>query len=85
MFSPVDGFIIGWDDSNFAFKFETTAVTRLAFKNVDDGKFSSNDADSRHKGHINALLVGGGLHHLVPRDSFTEKTGNRLTGFWEAR
>ncbi|MES1227334.1 MAG: hypothetical protein ABUL72_01605, partial [Armatimonadota bacterium] len=80
-----DGFIIGWDNSNFGFTFESSAVTRLAFSHVADGKFGGKDADTRHDKHINALLVGGNLHHLSPQDAFVERTGNRLTGLWEAR
>lgn len=80
-----DGFQIGWDNSNFAFDYQTTAVTRLAFGNVADGKFGNDKATTRHSKHINALLVSGQLHHLTPRDSFVDRTGNRLTGPWEAR
>lgn len=82
---PLDGFLIGWDDSNFEFKHETSAVTRLAFANVRDGKFGSGEAKTRHDKHINALTTGGNLKHLTPSQSFVERTGNRLTGAWEAR
>jgi len=81
----VDGFAIGWDNSNFAFNYQTTAVTRLAFTNVSEGKFDGDKPGTRHSKHINALLVSGQLHHLIPHDSFVDRTGNRLTGLWEAR
>lgn len=82
---PVDGMMIGWDNSNFKFDEKTESVTRLAFRNTEEGRFNNADVEGRHKNSINVLMVNGTLHKISPNDAYVQRSGNRLTGFWQAR
>ncbi|HEY0866078.1 MAG TPA: hypothetical protein VGE01_01795, partial [Fimbriimonas sp.] len=78
-----DGFVIGWDNSNEMPDKQTTAVTRLAFRNVAGGKFDEKGT-SRHDRGIHAVTANGQLVMLKPTDSRVtiQKSTGLPVGFW---
>ncbi len=74
-----DGFLIGWDDSNFEFSKASRKVTRLAFRNTESGTWTS-----RHKTIVHALSAEANLITLTAADAEVLHAGNKLKGRWWA-
>jgi len=82
---PFDGFVIGWDDSNFRFTSETKAVTRLAFRNTADGDFMKPGVQGRHGKSIQAVFADGHLEQITPDNALLKRKGaSELDGLWRA-
>lgn len=82
---PFDGFVIGWDDSNFAFTDEARTVTRLAFRNTADGNFNKPGVIGRHTTGIQAVFADGHLEQLPPSAAILKrKSATELDGIWRA-
>lgn len=79
-----DGISIGWNDSNDEMTKESAFVTRLAFPESSDGKFSEM-GPSRHGRGINVLFASGRRGLLKPPDARIERLGNEPTGYWSDR
>lgn len=73
-----DGFLIGWDNSNFEFTKETKSVTRLSFFGTGA------QSHGRHKSIVHAISADGNLIPLAREDSETLHSGNKLKGRWWA-
>ena len=78
--TPADGFVIGWDDSNFMPTPETQKVTRLAFPGTQDGDFVEN-GPGRHDIGIHAISGMGARINLKPQQA--RVTISRSTGLPE--
>ncbi|MFN8220758.1 MAG: hypothetical protein U0S12_11595 [Fimbriimonadales bacterium] len=79
-----DGFMIGFDRDNFAFDRDTRHVTRLAFAETKDGKFSGK-GQTRHDGGNFFLFADGHAATLSPTAARTEIVGNQIDGLWSTR
>ncbi len=77
-----DGFLIGWNDSNFESSIQSEKVTRLSFYNVKDGDFSATNVTARHKEYIYGVHVDGSLLKLYPSDARLQRSGGRITRNW---
>lgn len=77
---PIDGFVIGWNNSNVEPGPTTHSVTRLAFRKSSDGDFR--EAYGRHGNTINAITVDGGARKLVPSQANVQITAGQLKGLW---
>ncbi|MFW5697673.1 MAG: hypothetical protein ACOCX1_03845 [Fimbriimonadaceae bacterium] len=78
-----DGFLIGWDESNYDFIGETgevnvDAVTRLAFYDVADGNFRQAGIQGRHGGYIYGISATGTARKIEPFEAIVEISPNRL-------
>jgi hypothetical protein len=81
---PFDGFVIGWNDSNFQPSESSSAATRLAFPNSADGQFKK-DGPMRHDAGIHAIVISGAAAPaLNPSQAKTEMRFGLPTGIWEA-
>lgn len=84
-----DGFLIGLDSSNFTQLDNTRkdlsaakAVTRLAFRDVKDGKFGK-ETVARHNEGVNVITADGHLLQLKGPAAFvTQRPGTGPTGTW---
>ena len=81
---PFDGFMVGYDDSNFAFTKETRWVTRLALRDATDGD-SLSGATPRHGAGIHVIYVDGHLGKLFGRDARVKNEYPDLVGKWRDR
>ncbi len=82
---PFDGFVIGWDDSNFRFTADTKSVTRLAFRNTADGDFTKPSVVGRHAMGIQAVFADGHLEQLAPNSAILKrKSDSELEGMWRS-
>ncbi|MBV6459495.1 MAG: hypothetical protein HONBIEJF_02643 [Fimbriimonadaceae bacterium] len=81
---PVDGFLIGYDDSNLRHTMKTQFVTRLAYRNSAKGVFSKAN-DSRHPNGIHYLFVDGHVETLGPSTARVARIGDELSGIWSTR
>ena len=81
---PFDGFMVGYDDSNFSFTKETQWVTRLALRDVTDGK-SLSSATPRHGAGIHVIYVDGHLGKLFGSDARIKNEFPDLIGKWRDR
>lgn len=79
-----DGFLIGFNDDNFAFSKQTKVVTRLAFSGTKEGKFGS-EASSRHDGGNFFLFADGHASPQAPLSAKVDLVGNQIDGFWATR
>lgn len=77
-----DGFLIGWNDSNFSISDESVSVSRLAFYGVKNGDFAATGVSARHKEYIYGVHVDGTLTKLYPSDARLQKSGGRITKNW---
>lgn len=82
---PVDGFLIGYDDSNLRHTAKTQYVTRLAYRNSAKGVFSSKTNDPRHANGIHFLFVDGHVETLGPSTARVARIGDELSGLWSTR
>jgi hypothetical protein len=76
-----DGFVIGWDDSNFEGSAQSKTVTRLAFRKTDGGAFTK-EAESRHDAGIHALTASGQRLILQPKDAIIKQRDKLPGGMW---
>ena len=76
-----DGFVIGWDDSNFEGSSESKFVTRLAFRNTSNGSFTD-QAESRHDAGLHALTASGQRIILKPKDAIIKQRDKLPGGMW---
>lgn len=82
---PYDGFVIGWDDSNFRFTAESQTVTRLAFRNTADGDFRKKGVVGRHSTGILAIFADGHLETVPPNAAILQRKGDsELDGYWRS-
>ncbi len=79
---PFDGFLIGWDTSNFTPDSLTKSVSRLAFKFTENGRFSSEKVQGRHGNTIFCLRADGHLGRLLRQDAYVENTKDGIAGQW---
>lgn len=78
----VDGFVLGWDDSNLTPSEKSNKITRLAFPETADGEFKQ-DGHSRHDLGIHAISASGAaLPLLKPRDAVVTKKFGLPGGRW---
>jgi len=83
---PFNGFLIGWDNSNFEWNKESKLVTHLAFYNTANGSFDDDKTPARHQKSIMCLFASGILGHLVPSNAaVSNDSGNKLDGLWASR
>lgn len=82
---PVDGFAIGFDNSNFEPDGVTRSVTRLAFYNTSEGDFRSEEVIARHNEFIHVLYANGTLGSLSPNEAYVRHLRPYLTGIWRNR
>lgn len=82
--SPVDGFWIGYDDSNLEPSLKTRAMTRLAFRNNPQGRYGA-DLPGRHDIGIFYLTVSGRLGSLAPQGALVDRVRNELSGRWSTK
>ncbi|MBS1710040.1 MAG: hypothetical protein JSS65_15115 [Armatimonadetes bacterium] len=83
---PFNGFLIGWNNSNFQWDKSSTAVTHLAFYNTSGGVFDNDKTEGRHDHIIFALYANGGLGKLSPSDAnVSNDSGNKLDGHWASK
>jgi len=81
---PVDGFLVGYDDSNLRHTTKTRFITRLAFRNSAKGVFSVK-SDPRHPNGIHFLFVDGHVETLGPSTARISRIGDELSGLWSTR
>lgn len=86
---PFDGFMVGWDTTNFynpknmTGSFDAAKVTRLAFYNTSDGNFGGKDVKARHGSRLFAIYVDGSLGHLKGNSgNIVKRGGNRVSDYW---
>lgn len=79
-----DGFLIGFDNDNFAFNKATKYATRLAFSGTEDGKFAA-DAKPRHDGGNFFLFADGHAAPMGPLTAKVDVVGNQVDGYWASR
>jgi hypothetical protein len=77
---PIDGFVIGWDNSNVEPGPATHSVTRLAFRNSSKGDFRQ--AHGRHGSSINSVTVGGSALKINPPQANVQIIAGQLKGMW---
>lgn len=64
---PMDGFAIGFDNSQYTPDERTQFVTRLAFRNTADGDFEKASTTGRHKdASIHVIFVDGHIGRFTP-------------------
>ncbi len=80
-----DGFLIGYNDTNFQHTDESEAVTRLAFRHTSEGQFRSPKATSRHPGGIHVVYADGHIGMISPPQAFVDHRTPDLVGEWAAR
>jgi hypothetical protein len=76
-----DGFLIGYDNSNWKPNEKSRFVTRLAFWNTSKGHFSL-DSQGRHEGGNLFLLANGQVILLPATAAKIERKGTEITGAW---
>jgi hypothetical protein len=79
-----DGFLIGWDESNYDFIGDTgevnvDAVTRLAFYDVPDGNFRQTGIQGRHGDYIYGISATGTARKIEPFEAIVEISPDRLS------
>ncbi|MBS1716353.1 MAG: hypothetical protein JSS72_01320 [Armatimonadetes bacterium] len=79
--SPVDGFVIGWDDGNDHFE-AGKFVTRLAIRKTKNAEFDSQTAETRHSGGLYAITPGGNLKRIKSSDARITMLGTNPQGLW---
>ncbi|MBX3110605.1 MAG: hypothetical protein KF857_01235 [Fimbriimonadaceae bacterium] len=83
---PFNGFLVGWDNSNFTWDEKTKYVTHLAFYDTADGVFEDDKTPARHGRTIMCLYADGSLGRLVPSNAMvTNDGGGGLSGLWASR
>lgn len=79
---PVDGFMIGYDSGNYEFDPGLTkTVTRLAFPDTKNGKFSKL-GPTRHDGGNHFLFADGHLGVLNPNAAKVRFLNDEIVGMW---
>lgn len=85
-----DGFLIGFDNSNFA-QNESRAIyadskfaTRLAFRNSKDKKFDGTEP-GRHGDKIHVVYVDGHIGSITSKSAHVQHMGDQTTGLWSVR
>ena len=79
-----DSFSIGWDNSNVRPNAKTRAVTRLAFRKAENGKFGD-ESVPRHSAGIHGITVSGNQVLMKPSESFVQWSIRNLVGRWRTQ
>ncbi len=82
---PFNGFMIGWNNSNFDWDKDSNLVTHLAFYDTANGDFQEGKS-GRHDKTIFCIFANGRLGKLAATDAVVvNDAGNRLEGYWANR
>jgi hypothetical protein len=76
-----DGFVIGWDDSNYEGSSASHTITRLAFRKTSTGNFDK-QAEGRHEAGIHAVTVSGTRLILEPKNAIIVQQDKLPGGMW---
>ena len=83
---PFNGFLIGWNNSNFEWNAESKRVTHLAFYDTGNGVFDDAKTKGRHGDFIYSLFADGHYGHLTPSmTAVANDSGNKLEGLWASK